>query len=175
MTQAKLHDRPLIFDQQQTHEIDRCLLRLADHIAAPLVMLADISGRLIIYRGRLSAMQSTGLAALAAGSFAAGDEIGNFLGLRNNFQSQLLEGNLANLYSLKVGPELLLIIAFTGKTTLGMVRIFAQQARQELLVWAEAATKMREEAAAEIAVEDGFDEAVKKQLDELFTEDLGLE
>ena len=175
MTQAKLHDRPLVFDQQQTHQIDRCLLRLADHIAAPLVMLADISGRLIIYRGRLSATQSTGLAALAAGSIAAGDEIGNFLGLRNNFQSQLLEGSLANLYSVKVGPELLLIVAFTSKTTLGMVRIFAQQTRQELLVWAKAAAKTRAVAVTEVALADGFDEAVQKQLDELFTEDLELE
>lgn len=148
-------------------------MRLADHIASPLVMLADVSGRLILYRGRLSATQSTGLAALAAGGFAAGEEIGNFLGLRSDsFQSQLLEGSLANLYTLKVGAELLLIIAFTGTTTLGMVRIFGQQARQELQVWANAAIKTRELADTDVSVEDGFDEAVKKQLEELFAEGL---
>ena len=46
MTQPKLHDRPLVFDQQQTQMLDRCLLRLADRTAAPLVMLADVSGSL---------------------------------------------------------------------------------------------------------------------------------
>jgi predicted regulator of Ras-like GTPase activity (Roadblock/LC7/MglB family) len=139
-------------------------------------MLADVSGRLIIYRGRLSAMQSTGLAALAAGGFAAAEEIGSFLGLRDSFHHQLLEGKLANLYIVKVGPELLLIVAYTSKTTLGMVRIFAQQAHQELLALAKVAAKAREEMAADTTeLEEGFDEALKQQLDELFTEDLGLE
>ena len=175
-TQSKLHNRPLFFDSQATVLIDRCLMRLADHIASPLVMLADISGRLIVYRGRLSATQSTGLAALAAGGFAAGEEIGNFLGLENdNFQSQLLEGNLANLYTMKVGSELLLIIAFTTSTTLGMVRIFGHKTRQEILIWAERAARQREEATAELEVEEGFNEAVNQQLDELFAEDFGLQ
>ena len=173
---TNLHNKPLVFEQRHLVLIDRCLMRLADHIAAPLVMLADISGRLIIYRGRLSATQSTGLAALAAGGFAAGEEIGNFLGLRSDsFQSQLLEGSLANLYIMKVGPELILIIAYTNKTTLGMVRVFAQQSRQELLIWAEAAAKLREETVFETEVEDGFDEELRQQLDELFTEDMELE
>jgi len=174
MTQLKLHDRPLVFDQQQTQMLDRCLLRLADRTAAPLVMLADVSGRLLIYRGRLSAMQSTGLAALAAGGFAAASEIGSFLGLRDGFQQQLLEGSLANLYIVRVGPEMLLIVAYTGKTTLGMVRIFSQQAQQELLVLVKAAVKAREEMTVETPeLEEGFNEALKQQLDDLFAEDLG--
>jgi predicted regulator of Ras-like GTPase activity (Roadblock/LC7/MglB family) len=174
-SQKKLHDRPLVFDQKHTVLIDRCLMRLADHIASPLVMLADVSGRLILYRGRLSSTQSTGLAALAAGSYAAGEEIGNFLGLsKDNFQSQLLEGGLANLYTMKIGEELLLIIAFTNSTTLGMVRVFGHRTREEILVWVDRAAKEREVAADEETVEDGFDEALKKQLDELFTEDIGL-
>lgn len=173
--QSKLHNRPLFFDKKLTILIDRCLMRLADHIGSPLVMLADISGRLIVYRGRLSSTQSTGLAALAAGGFAAGEEIGNFLGLeKDNFGSQLLEGNLANLYTMKVGAELLLIIAFTKATTLGMVRVFGNRTRQEILIWADQAAKQREEAVDEIDVEDGFDEAVRQQLDDLFTKELEL-
>jgi predicted regulator of Ras-like GTPase activity (Roadblock/LC7/MglB family) len=170
---AKLHDQPLAFDQQQTHEIDHCLLRLADRIAAPLVMLSDVSGRLILYRGRLSSSQSTGLAALASAGFAAGTEIANFLGLRNSFQQQLLEGNLANLYLLTIGPELLLIVAFTRQTTLGMVRLFAQQAQQELLVLVEAAKITRETTEQEMSdhLDDAFNDELKQQLDELFTDD----
>ena len=142
---AKLHDKPLVFDQQQTHEIDHCLLRLADRIAAPLVMLADVSGRLIVYRGRLSSAQSTGLAALS----------------------------LANLYLLTVGPELLLIVAFTRQTTLGMVRLFAQQAQQELLILVEAAKEAREATEQEMAdhLDDDFNQELTQQLDELFSDD----
>ena len=172
MSETTLHDQPLSFTPEQTQEIDRCLLRLADHTGSPLVMIADVSGRLVLYRGRLSEAQSTGLSALAAGGFAAGLGIGHFLGLRdqNSFNCQLLEGDLANLYIMAIGPELLLITAFTQQTTLGMVRLFSEQAQQELLLLAEAASKAREEAAAEAATrpEDGFGEEVSRQLDELF-------
>lgn len=172
MTETTLHDQPLTFTSEQTQQIDRCLLRLADHTGSPLVMIADVSGRLVLYRGRLSEAQSTGLSALAAGGFAAGLGIGHFLGLRdqNSFSSQLLEGNLANLYIMAIGPELLLITAFTQQTTLGMVRLFAEQAQQELLIIAEEASEAREKMLAETSLlpEEGFGEELNRQLDELF-------
>ncbi len=177
MTQTNLHDRPLTFDAKQQQQMDRCLLQLSDQTGSPLVMVADVSGRLVLYRGRLPAMQSTGLAALAAGSFAAGQEIGHFLGLQNSFQQQLLEGDQANLYTLAVGPELLLIVAFTRKTMLGIVRLLSQQAQQELLALAQEAAIERERAAQteQPDVEAGFGEALSQQLDELFSNnDLGV-
>jgi len=173
MSETKLHDQPLTFNDEQKQRIDRCLLRLADHTGSPLVMVADVSGRLVLYRGRLSVAQSTGLGALAAGGFAAGAEIGHFLGLRdkNRFQRQLLEGDLASIYLMTVGDELLLIIAFTQKTTLGMVRLFGEQTQVELLKLAEEAAVARELAVAEAAThrpEEGFTDEVSRQLDELF-------
>lgn len=171
-TQPKLPDTPLVFDQRQTALINRCLMRLAGHIASPLVMLADINGCLIVYHGRLSPDQCTGLAALAAGGLAAGLEIGSFLGLSgDNFQSQLLEGRLANLYTLRVGSELLLIVAFTSNTTLGMVRVHARQTRSELLICARAAARQRTVAENKKEIESGFNDALRQQLDELFSDD----
>ena len=173
MANTKLHNRPLVFDKEQTQQIDRYLLRLADRTAAPLVMIADVSGRLILYRGRLPAIKSTGLAALAAGGFAAALEIGSFLGLHDNFQHQLLEGPLANLYIVKIGAELLLIIAYTRNTTFGMVRIFVKEAQRNLLAVAKEAEKVREETIDEVdSLEEGFDEELNQQLDELFADDL---
>lgn len=174
MTNTKLHNHPLIFDKDQTQQIDQYLLRLADRTSAPLIMLADISGRLILYRGRLPSEKSVGLAALAAGSFAAALEIGSFLGLNDNFKHQLLEGSLANLYIIEVGSELLLIIAYTRNTTFGMVRLFAKEAQKKLLIVAEAAAKAREETIQEVSLEQGFDEELSEQLDELFANDLGM-
>ena len=174
MSSTTLHNSPLVFDSTQMQEIDHILLWLADQIGAPLVMVTDVSGRLLIYRGRLSSSQSSGLAALAAGSFAAGVEIGNFLGLQENkgFQHQLLEGRLANLYTLTVGDDLLLVIAFTDKTTLGMVRLFSQQAQGELLKLADAANIAREQSQlTEVRKPaDGFNEELTNQLDDLFAE-----
>lgn len=173
MTQNNLNSQPLAFDDRQTQTIDRCLLRLADQTASPLVMVADTSGRLVHCRGRLSTAQSTGLAALAAGGFAAGLEIANFLGLHDGFQQQLLEGAIANLYILAVGPELLLIVAFTRQTMLGMVRLFTKQTRQELLELVEAAKVARDAAAAEnnSQLEEGFSDEVEKHLDSFFIDE----
>ena len=178
MNPTHLHEVPLTFTASQRQQMDQVLMRLADRIAAPLVMVADVSGRLVIYRGRLSSAQSTALAALAAGSFGAGVEMGHFLGLRNAnaFRQQLHEGAAANLYTLAVGQELLLIIAFTGQTTLGLVRVYAQKAQKELLLLAAEASQVREQmieigtAERQSAGEDGtFGDQVNQQLDDLFS------
>lgn len=171
MSSQTLHARPLFFDAEQTRRIDRRLLHLADRTASPLVMLADISGRLILYRGRVTAAQCTGLAALAAGSFAAAREIGTFLGLRDSFQQQLIEGKLANLYLVAVGAELLLVVAFSQQSMLGMVRIYTQQTHRELQEIIQAAIIAREQGLHDDKqeIEEGFSEELSKQLDELFT------
>lgn len=174
MSNATLHNNPLVFNAEQMQEIDRILLWLADQIGAPLVMVTDVSGRLLLYRGRLSSSQSSGLAALAAGSFAAGIEIGNFLGLQEDkgFHHQLLEGRLANLYTLTIGNDLLLVIAFTEKATLGMVRLFSQQAQTNLLTLATAANIAREKNKF-LSIRkpaEGFNEELTNQLDDLFAE-----
>ncbi len=174
MNTAALHDLPLSFNEAQRQQIDNCLLRLADQMGAPLVMLTDISGRLILYRGRLPAEKSTGLAALASAGFAAAQEIAGFLGLKSGFRQQLLEGKLADLYIMGVGPELLLIMVYTRRTTLGMARLFGEQAQTELLQLAQAAAKERDKMAEEAKnrqVEAGFGSELSRQLDELFAGD----
>lgn len=166
-----LHDHPLQFDTQQLRQMDHQLLKLADHTGSPLVMITDISGQLVLYRGRVTTDQCTGLAALAAGSFAAAREIGTFLGLRESFQHQLLEGRLANLYLLSVGEELLLMIAFTQQSMLGMVRIYAQQAQHQLLELAKAAALARQQGLYNEpdTLNEDLSVDIQKQLDELFT------
>lgn len=175
MPQKQMYNQPIRFNKTQRQEIDNTLMRLADRTAAPLVMIADISGQLMLYRGRLPAAQSTALAALAAGSFGAGVEMGNFLGLRgkNAFHYQLHEGAAANLYTIAVGDELLLIIAYTPQTTLGLVRIYAQNAQKELLRQVRAAKNVRrseEEEPDAVIDKEGFGLALNDQLDELFPE-----
>ncbi len=172
MTDMSIHSQPLLFTQAQQQELDNCLMRLADRIAAPLVMVTDISGRLILYRGRLSAAKSTALAALAAGSFGAGVEMGNFLGLRdeNAFHQQLHEGKAANLFTVAIEDELLLVIVYTQRTTLGLVRVYSQTAQEEILELVQTAKEARAKAvlAADEMDRGGFGSAITDQLDELF-------
>lgn len=166
-----VHSQPLLFTKEQQQEMDQSLTHLADRAASPLVLVTDVSGQLVMYRGRLSSAQSTALAALAAGSFGAGEAMGNFLGLRGDkaFRQQLHEGKAANLYTLAVGDELLLVIAFTKNTTLGLVRVYAQATRTEILKLVAVAKEAREKATQMVNGMDGeFGSAVTHQLDELF-------
>lgn len=172
MSRIPLHNQPLSFSQEQEELIDKCLQSLATNTISPLVMVADVSGQLIRYRGRLSSKRSMGLAALAAGSFAAAAEVGRFLGMPQPFDSQLLEGQLANLYITSLQEELVLIVAFTERTTLGLVRLYIQQAQEELKVLIETAVAERTAAQADGKMrlhDDQFEGSLLKQLDELFT------
>jgi hypothetical protein len=91
--------------------------------------------------------------------------------LRNSFHQQLLEGEIASLYTLAIGPELLLIIAFTRQTVLGMVRFFAEQTKEELLKLVEEAIETRRTQQTEVEQLDAdFSSAVGQQLDELFSD-----
>jgi hypothetical protein len=167
----RLHDQPLVFNEVQLEQIDRLLFRLADRTSSPLVLLADVSGRLVLYRGRLPESQSVGLAALAAGSFAATVEIGSFLGLKEShaFRRQLHEGPLASLYTLGVGAELILVIAFTSQTTLGYVRLFVQRTQQELLEIVEEAIAFRaSQPAGERLLDEDFGDELSDELNRLF-------
>ena len=173
MDTVSVHSQPLLFTKEQQQKMDNTLMHLADRTASPLVLVTDVSGQLVMYRGRLSSSQSTALAALAAGSFGAGVEMGNFLGLRGEhaFQQQLHEGSAANLYTMAVGEELLLVIAFTKHTTLGLVRVYAQAARDEIMRLVTVAQVAREKATQAVdGMDAGFGSAVTEQLDELFPE-----
>lgn len=166
-----LNGQPLIFTNKQREKIDRSLTQLAEQAASPLVMLADVSGQLVTYQGRLPAAQSHGLAALAAASFAANLEMGNFLGLSPNFRQQLLEGKKANLYTMTVGQELLLIIVFTQQTLLGLVRLLAQQTQEDLLLLVRQAEQLRQKmkTGPQQKVDAGFGPAVQVELDDLLS------
>ncbi|MCA9985429.1 MAG: hypothetical protein KDE09_03415 [Anaerolineales bacterium] len=170
------HHYPLTFTAAQNELADRCLAELSNRIGSPLVMITDISGRLMLYHGRLSLTQGDGLGALSAGGFAAGAEIGNFLGLRatHGFKRLLLEGKAANLYITLIDEELLLITAFTHQVTLGMVRLYAEQAHQELGRLIQEARHNREHAgsAAMPDTGDDFADEVFRQLDDLLDGDL---
>ena len=173
MSQTALPDQLLNFTPEQKEQIDQSLLRLAKKLKAPLVMIADISGQLLMYQGKLSADHSAGLSALAAGGFAAGMEIGNYLGLRdqNQFRQQLLEGKAVNLYTVRVGTELLLITAFTRQTNLGLVRIFAERAQQEILTIAQAASSNpRISSSEDTHLDEAMGSSINQQMDDLFAE-----
>lgn len=162
---------PLSFDSAQKREISQTLRELGRHIDAPLVMLVDIGGHLVQCQGRYSEEKCTGLASLAAAIYGASNEISEFLGLDDEYRQQLHEGKRDSLYIVAVGDELLLVIAFTHRTKLGMVRLFAQRAQTNLLtIAADAAARDQSAPAPDARLSGNFGDSVETQFDELFGE-----
>ena len=172
MNPAQDRSTPILFSEEHLRKMNLVIRRLASKLHAPLVMLTDISGQKICFLGSLSATKGTGLGVLSAGGFAAGVEIGNYLGLINQhgFDRLLLEGQRANLYVTLVGEETLLITAFTRKTTLGKARVFIGKAKKELGKIIEVA--IQEQHTIAVPTEEQIDTElfhdIETQLEELF-------
>jgi predicted regulator of Ras-like GTPase activity (Roadblock/LC7/MglB family) len=73
-----------------------------------------------------------GLAALAAGSFAASNEMARMLGETGRFKMLLHEGQQRNLFVCSITPSHFLVVAFESGVALGMIRIFTKRTVEQL-------------------------------------------
>ena len=146
MSHAPLAKYPLAFTADQTRLLKVYLERLAKRTSSTQVMLADVSGRLVLSFGTLAARQSVELAAIAAGSFAAGIEIYNFLGVSKGqqFDQLLYEGDPINILTTQIDGELLLVIVFFESAKIGSAQIYADQVCAEISKLVEVAIASRQ-------------------------------
>jgi predicted regulator of Ras-like GTPase activity (Roadblock/LC7/MglB family) len=97
------------------------LLQKSESTAA---LLIDKGGPLISQRGILDGFDTTTMAALAAGSFAANEAIAGLVG-ESNFTSIYQQGEHHSLLVGNVGGNLLLIVIFKAATSVGVVKYYA--------------------------------------------------
>jgi predicted regulator of Ras-like GTPase activity (Roadblock/LC7/MglB family) len=130
------------------------------------VLLADVSGQLVGETGKDAGLDTPALAAVTAGNLAATAEVARQMGEVAPFSYLFHEGQKRSIYISAVGETLLLVIIFDELSQIGLIRIFARLAVNELLdvaaelePWLEQATSM---------MDGGFGEAVAEELDEAF-------
>jgi len=104
------------------------LLRQSDATAA---LLIDKGGPLICERGETDEFDTTTMAALAAGSFAATEAIAGLVG-ESNFNSVYQQGERRSLLVSNVGPQLLLIVIFRAAHSVGAIKYFATIASKRI-------------------------------------------
>ena len=146
--------------------IEDCLERLLDRSRAICVFLADISGQLITEKGKDEGLDSSALAAVTAGNMAATAEMARQLGEPVPFSYLFHEGRRRNIYISAVGETFLLVIVFDDMTQVGLVRIFARLAVNELIRVAEEMEPWLERASS--VVDREFGGALAEGLDEAF-------
>ncbi|MDI6775366.1 MAG: roadblock/LC7 domain-containing protein [Verrucomicrobiota bacterium] len=100
---------------------------------AGAVFLSDNGGNLIAYATATEPADDTiyTIAALAAGSFCATRELASLI-KEPAFHSIYHQGDRASIYMRSIGPHYLILVIFGRNTPVGLVRLCADRAAQDL-------------------------------------------
>lgn len=120
---------------------------------ATCALLVHKSGQLVAKRGFTQRLDTTSLAALAAGAFASTKEIARLVG-EPEFSVLFHQGQHEHIHVSLVGDHAIMVVLFDDRTTIGMVRLFAAECAPRLSTIFEAA------AVREVAGEEPVQAAV---------------
>lgn len=109
---------------EDVHELDRLLAELVRRSEASTAMIIDKGGFLITQAGDLSSLDSTTLAALAAGSFAATQGMASIVS-EANFSCVYQQGDSYSLLVQNIEHDTLLVVVFAVNVSVGAVKYFA--------------------------------------------------
>lgn len=107
-------------------DLDALLARFLVDSRARCALLCDRSGRLLTSVGDTERLDQTTFASLAAGDFAASDQLAAHLG-EPEFASLYHHGADRSMFLADVGGSVILAVLFDQRTTLGMIRVRTRQ------------------------------------------------
>ena len=121
----------LVVLESEQGNIARVLGRLTLDTGASHVLLLDKSGQLISAQGQTGQHDVIGLGALLAGAFASSRQVAEILG-EKDFRSILQQGIYESIYTSLIGDHWLLVVVFDKQTHIGLVKVLARKAIDEL-------------------------------------------
>src|SRR5207245_9216161 len=98
---------------------------------ADLTVVIDRGGNVISQFGDLSAIDVTIIAALAAGSFAATQELARRIG-EVEFNALYHQGNGSHIFMNSIDDDTIMITVFGKRTTVGLVRFYSTAAANDV-------------------------------------------
>jgi predicted regulator of Ras-like GTPase activity (Roadblock/LC7/MglB family) len=147
-------------------EIQGVLAHLQGKTQVGCILLADMGGQLIATQSTKEDVDPVILSALTASNMAATTEIARQIGEEKAFKLLLHEGERQNCYISGVGDSLLLVVIFDQKVQLGLVRLFAKQAVQQLIPLAERFETLQ--AQPQPPVDNDFGAVMADELEDVF-------
>jgi predicted regulator of Ras-like GTPase activity (Roadblock/LC7/MglB family) len=123
----------LVVPESEQGNIARVLGRLAQTTGASHVLLLDKSGQLIAAQGQGQGGQRdvVALGALLAGAFGSSRQVAAILG-EKDFRNIYQQGLHASIYTSLIGEQWLLVIVFEKQTHVGLVKLLARRAVEDL-------------------------------------------
>ena len=122
----------IILSEEDIKRIDACLNKVLSKSAAVSAYLIDRSGQLIANCGSPSALDVSAFSALTAANFGATSEIAKLLG-EQEFNLLFHKGQNENVYFSVVGDDMIIVIVFDDRTTVGLVRLSINMIMDELV------------------------------------------
>jgi predicted regulator of Ras-like GTPase activity (Roadblock/LC7/MglB family) len=128
---SELRESRLIFYRDDLSRIDRVLEEFIRLSASSSVLLVDKEGHMITRAGKMPSFDQDTISALVAGSFSATREMAHLLG-EKQFSALFHQGERDNIQLSLVGDRTILTVIFDDSTTLGMVRLYVNEAVRKL-------------------------------------------
>lgn len=122
----------LIISDRELDAISSTLTKLMQDTSAASVMLIDKSGQVISSLGTTTKRNATSLGALLAGAFSSSRHVAELLG-EKDFRTIFQQGVRENIYTTMVEEQWLLVIVFEKLTHIGLVKVLAKKASEELV------------------------------------------
>jgi len=155
--------------EELLNQIEYILAHLAEKAHTDSIVLADISGQVISQQGIMDEGTPDVVAALAAGDVAAMSELSKRIGENDPHGSFFHEGESKSIYLHNIAGSFILIVIFRAETPIGLVRLFAKRAVEQLLT----ITEEFEEAMGPVTtfIPDDFSTGVTQALEDIFPDD----
>jgi len=116
-----------ILYKEDIDRLNRVLAHLLSSASATFVLLVHKDGNLLANQGYTRAFDTTALAALAAGSYAATRAIAQLIG-ESEFTVLFHKGKNDNIHISLVDEDCILVLVFDDRTNPGMIRIESEKA-----------------------------------------------
>ena len=128
---ADLRAQALVFYEADIQAIDSILEAFLKKSAARCALLVDQDGHMITAAGDTERVDLDTISALVAGSFAATKALAKQFG-EEEFTALFHQGRSGNIQLSLVGERALLTALFEDNTTIGMVRLYANESAKRL-------------------------------------------
>ena len=159
---------PLVLDQPSLDQLHGALVTLLRESEAKCAVLVDQDGQCITKKGFTQHLDTDALAALVAGSFASTRAMAKLVG-ENEFTVLFHQGAKDSIHNVLVDESTILSVIFDDRTTLGMVRLYAEELTTKLTSALVQSIERNKDKAA--TVSQDFGKAAEQALDDFFGTD----
>ena len=161
----KMRKARLVFYEQDIEELNKTMADFLDRSQAKCALLIDKEGHLVTKKGFTKSFNTDSIAALVAGSFAATKQVAQLLG-ETEFSVIFHQGKNENIHIGLVAERALVVVIFDDRTTLGMVRLYAEELTTKLTETMLLSIERNKDKAQTVGQDYG--QAAEQALDDFF-------